>query len=88
MVIVETYHSQIINKTDCVCVNPSDIGARVKLSKYGREMQKSHNKTGTVIDWNQWMHYTNQGTVTVKWDNVRCPVSMDISQIELSDKTN
>ena len=81
MVIVETYCNQIPKSA----INDKrEIGCRVKLSAYGIEMQgKSKAKlVGTVVDWRQWMHYQNQGTVTVKWDGVSKPSSMDISQIE------
>ena len=82
MVIVETYCNQIPKKYSAK--QKTEIGCRVKLSAWGIEMQgKSKSKlVGTVVDWRQWMHYPNQGTVTVKWDGVAKPSSMDISQID------
>lgn len=64
----------------------SDIGARVVLSSYGKEMQRPHKKIGTVISWLQWMHFQNDGIVTVLWDGSRKPIEMHVSQVELYNK--
>jgi hypothetical protein len=80
MIIVETYCEQVYKiKNNIGCW---EIGAIVKLSKYGKEMQK-HNKIGKVVDWCEW-HSKTDGLVTVKWEGVKKPVIMHISHVELT----
>lgn len=63
----------------------SDIGAKVTLSDFGIKMQgkNKNKKSGIVIEWHQWMHYPNDGTVTVKWDGISKPESMHVSQVKI-----
>jgi len=84
MVIVETYCDQIQNNKQLNAVKKSanEIGCIVKLSAYGKEIQKPHSKTGTVVDWLEW-HSDKDGLITVKWDGVAKPDTMHISQVEL-----
>jgi hypothetical protein len=83
MVIVETYCSQL-HKAHVIGSAVNEVGCRVKLSSWGLEMQgkRKSKLVGTVVDYIQWMHYKNDGTVTVKWDGISKPDSMHISQIE------
>lgn len=66
-------------------VSPTQIGARVKLSAWGLEMQGARLKklTGTVISYLPWMNFPNDGTVTVLWDGQKKHSDMHVSQIEL-----
>jgi len=84
MVIIETYCSQLHKKHDCAV---NEVGCRVKLSSWGLEMQgkRKSKLVGTVVDFSQWMHYKNDGTVIVKWDGISKPDSMHISHIEPID---
>lgn len=65
---------------------PNQIGCKVKLSAFGLEMQGNNKKKlrGVVIAWRQWMHYPNDGTVTVKWDTKNKPEDMHLHQVEVS----
>jgi hypothetical protein len=83
MVIVETYSAQVSAKAN---VQPNQIGCRVVLSKFGKTMQKPHNKIGTVVDYLSWTSNTD-GLVTVKWDGVKKPDVMHVSQVEKAKKT-
>jgi len=81
MTIVEQYITQldlagVVGST----VNTHEIGCKVKLSKWGKEMQKPHNLTGKVIDYLPYM-YKDDGCVTVKWEGRSKPESMHISQV-------
>lgn len=84
MVIVESYCWQIINRK-IVTNSVKEIGCRVKLSDWGLQMQGKGKKKliGTVVEFDQWMHYENDGTITVKWDGIAKPSSMHISQVEI-----
>lgn len=64
-------------------VTRSTIGARVKLSAFGLEMQgkRKQHWRGTVVDYLPWI-YPNQGSVTVKWDHIKKPDGMHESQVE------
>lgn len=66
----------------------SDIGAMVTLSDWGIKMQgkDKRKKSGIVLEWHQWMHFPNDGTVIVKWDGMSKPDSMHISQVKLLNK--
>ena len=80
MTLVENYCEQIYKRANNI--GCWEIGAVVRLSKHGRDMQKPHNKIGKVVDWREWYSKTD-GLVTVKWDSVKKPVTMHISQVEL-----
>lgn len=66
-------------------INTSDIGAKVTLSDFGIEMQgkDKRKKSGIVIAWRQWMHFPNDGTVTVKWDGIAEPQDMHLHQVKI-----
>lgn len=85
MIIVETYCDQVYKlKNNIGCW---ETGAVVRLSKYGKEMQRprSHNKIGKVVDYLEWSpHSKTDGLVTVKWEGVKKPDTMHISQVELT----
>lgn len=81
MIIVDTYCHQVYKlKNNIGCWQ---IGAVVRLSKHGKSMQRPHNKIGKVIDWLEW-HSNTDGLVTIKWDGVKKPVTMHVSQVELT----
>ncbi len=84
MVIIGKYTDQL-HKANITSIGVTEIGCRVRLSKWGLEMQgkRKAKLVGTVLDFSQWMHYENQGIVTVKWDGISKPDSMDVSQIEI-----
>lgn len=71
------------NKKGLVAKFPNEIGCKVKLSDFGIEMQGKDKRklSGIVIDWRQWMHFPNDGTVTVKWDKISKPQDMHVSQV-------
>lgn len=84
MVIIETYRYQITKSK--AGLESHEVGCRVKLSPFGKTMQKSHNQEGTVLDYNPWMGKITDGAVTVKWDHRRKPDSMHINQVEVVKK--
>lgn len=80
--VISDYEQQL-SKIQSVKNYPTQAGCRVKLSEWGRKMQNPHNKIGTIIDYLPW--YVNpetDGTVTVKWDGIKKPVDMHVSQVE------
>lgn len=82
MAIVEQYSAQLdLAGVGGSTVNTHDIGCKVKLSKWGKEMQTPHNLTGKVIDYIPYL-YNGDGLVTVKWELKSKPESMHISQVE------
>jgi hypothetical protein len=82
MTIVEQYTAQLdLASVGGSTVNTYEIGCKVKLSKWGKEMQNPHNLTGKVIDYLPYM-YKGDGCVTVKWEGKSKPESMHISQVE------
>lgn len=78
MAIVEGYAFQMNEKKNVK--NTTQTGCRVQLSEFGKEMQGKSKRRGTVIDYQPGV-YPNDGTVTVKWDKIRTPSMMHISQI-------
>lgn len=84
MTIVEQYTAQLVlSGAGCSTVHPYEIGCKVRLSKWGKEMQKPHNLAGKVIDYLPWVvNPQTDGTVTVKWEGRSKPESMHISQVE------
>jgi hypothetical protein len=80
MIIVQSYCDQVYEiKNNLYAWR---IGTLVKLSAWGREAQRSHGKTGKVVDWFEW-HSKTDGLVTVKWEGVKKPVEMHISQVQV-----
>lgn len=61
-----------------------DIGCRVKLSQFGITMQGNdkRKKAGTVLSFDRWMNFKDDGTVTVKWDGISKPIDMHVTQVE------
>lgn len=83
MVIVETYCSQVQAKAQSK--GKHDIGCRVKLSKWGIEMQGNRKKklVGKVVTFSEGaVNKITDGCVVIKWDGRKKPDSMHISQIE------
>ena len=82
MSIIESYCSQV-HKLNKKISSTTEVGCRVKLSSWGLEMQGNQKKNlvGTVLDYLPYVHITD-GTVIVKWDRVKKPDYMHISQIE------
>lgn len=78
MIIVENYCMQVETKP---ALKIHEIGCRVRLSAFGRKMQRPHNRKGVVVDWLEW-HGKEDGVVTVKWEGLKRPQSMHISQVE------
>ena len=65
--------------------HPTEIGCKVKLSKWGLEMQGKRKAKikGVVIDYLPWiMNPGIDGIVTVKWIGLNKPDDMHISQIK------
>lgn len=84
LLIVEKYCNQI-KKTPAIILQTCDVGCRVKLSKYGLIAQGNRKSKliGTVVDYYPWIfNPKTDGLVTVKWDSIKIPDSMHISQIE------
>ncbi len=81
IVICNKYCNQI---AEVKSENTSTIGARVKLSAWGLEMQgnRKSKRRGKVVDYIKG-HSENDGTVFVKWDGVIIPESMHQSQVEI-----
>jgi hypothetical protein len=77
-------YTEQLHKANVTSSAVNQPGCRVKLSSWGLEMQGKNKKKqfGTVIDFRQWMHFKDDGIVTVKWDGISKPDSMHISQIE------
>lgn len=84
MAIVEQYTAELILAGDDRREShPYQIGCKVRLSTWGKKMQKPHNLIGTVIDYSPWItNPQTDGTVTVKWNGRSKPGYMHISQVE------
>jgi hypothetical protein len=82
MLIVEQYCHQIEVKE---AVSVTTIGCRVRLSPHGIDMQgkRKQKRAGKVVQYLP-SQYKGDGTVWIKWDNIKTPDVMHESQIEPS----
>ena len=88
--LIHNYLSNIPHPTAKSKKSTEDVGARVKLSAFGKKMQKPKaSLTGTVISYRQFLTHKGDGIVTVLWDGKAKPSEMHLSQIEtvLTTKT-
>lgn len=83
--VIRDYEQQLLSNVHKI-KDTTQAGCQVRLSEWGREMQKPHNKIGIVIDYLPWMGLKTDGIVTVKWANKLKPQDMHISQIEAIKK--
>jgi len=82
MAIVEAYCQQ---KNSVGIKKPHEIGCRVKLSEFGLVMQGNWNrkKRGKVVDFLKGaINHFSDATICVKWDGIKKPQYMHISQVE------
>lgn len=80
--LIANYEQQL-RQTHVTSSATHQIGCRVKLSKWGHEMQGKSAKAGTVVDFFEGaVNRITDGTVCVKWDGEAKPSWMHISQIE------
>jgi hypothetical protein len=79
MLIVEQYCHQVEEKKT---TNVTTIGCRVQLSQHGLEMQgkRLRSRRGKIVQFHPGV-YGGDGTVWVKWDNVKKPSAMHESQV-------
>jgi hypothetical protein len=85
MAIVEAYAAQVeAESIGNAPVNPSEVGSRVKLFAWGREMQAPHSKTAKLNDFLPRCNKSGtNGIITVKWDGLKQPVLMHVNQLEV-----
>ena len=60
------------------------VGKRVILSEYGKQMQRSHKKTGKIIT--QMLAGMRDWSVEVKWDGQKKTVWMHESQVTIVNR--
>lgn len=80
MVIVDTYCHQVVEiKTG---VGAWRIGSIVELSDWGKEMQGNKKRIGKVVDFLEG-YSKESGSVCVKWEKIKKPEWMHISQVKI-----